>query len=251
LNGYSTLTSANAVDDASKALNDAGLPFVPNNGSFQVLVHNKKTDTTTTTTIQVDLNGLGHETTLNDLNDALNNVSGIQSQILSDGKLEIDSTSADNEISFANDTSGTLAALGLNVFFTGTSASDIGVSAAVADDPGKFAASQGGMGANADTDNAKVMADFMDQSIDSHNGENIGVIYSGIVANVAQGSAVAQTNATVASTFENSLRSQQTAISGVNLDEEAVNMITYQRAYQASAKYIATISDLLNILVQL
>ena len=193
LNGYSTLTSENGVDDASKALNDTGLPFTPQNGSFQVLVRNKKTGLTNTTNIQIDLNGLGHETTLEDLNNALNNVDGIQSQILTGGKLKIDSTSTDNEIAFANDTSGVLAALGLNVFFTGTSASDIGVSAAVANDPAKFAASQGGIGA--DTDNAQIMADFVNQPIDSHNGESIGVVYDNMVAGVAQGSAVAQTNA--------------------------------------------------------
>jgi flagellar hook-associated protein 1 FlgK len=249
LNGYSTLTSENGVDDASKALNNTGLPFTPQNGSFQVLVRNKKTGLTDTTNIQIDLNGLGHETTLEDLNNALNNVDGVQSQILTGGKLEIDSTSTDNEIAFANDTSGVLAALGLNVFFTGTSASDIGVSAAVANDPAKFAASQGGIGA--DTDNAQIMADFVDQPIASHNGESIGVVYDNMVAGVAQGSAVAQTNDDAAQAFESSLSSQQTAISGVNLDEEAVNMITYQRSFQATAKYIATVSDLLDILVQI
>jgi flagellar hook-associated protein 1 FlgK len=249
LNGYSTLTSTNGVDDAAKALNDAGLPFTPQNGSFQVLVTNN--GVTNPTTIQIDLNGLGHETTLEDLNNALNNVNGIQSQILTGGKLKIDSTSSDNEIAFADDTSGVLAALGLNVFFTGTSANNIGVSAAVTADPGKFAASQGGFGADADTDNAAIMAKFVGQPLDSHNGESIGAIYDGIVANVAQGSAAAQTSANGAQAFESSLRSQQTAISGVNLDDEAVNMITYQRSFQASAKYIATISDLLNTLVQL
>ncbi len=249
LDGYSTLTSANGVNDTSKPLNDAGLPFIPQNGSFQVLVCNKKTGLTSTTKIQIDLNGLGHETTLADLNDALNKVSGIQSQILTGGKLKIDSASTDDEIAFANDTSGVLAALGLNVFFTGTSAGDIGVSTAVADDPGKFAASQGGI--DADTGNAEIMAKFMGQSIDSHNGENIGVIYERMIADVAQGSAAAQTNASGAQAFESSLRSQQASISGVNLDEEAVNMITYQRSFQASAKYIATVSDLLNLLVQL
>ena len=95
------------------------------------------------------------------------------------------------------------------------------------------------------------MANFVDQPIDSHNGESIGAIYDGMVANVAQGSAAAQTSANAAQAFESSLQSQQTAISGVNLDEEAVNMMTYQRSFQASAKYIATISDLLNTLVQI
>jgi flagellar hook-associated protein 1 len=249
LNGYSTLTSTNGVDDASMALNDAGLPFTPQNGSFTVLVKNTKADSTTSTTIQINLDGLGHDTTLEDLNNALNNVNGIHSQILTGGKLKIDSTSDDSEIAFANDNSGLLAALGLNVFFTGTSANNIGVSAAVTADAGKFAASQNGIGAG--TDNAVIMANFVAQPIDSHNGESLEAIYDRMIAGVAQGSAAAQTIANGATAFESSLRSQQTAISGVNLDEEAVKMITYQRSFQASAKYIATVSDLLNILVQL
>ena len=38
---------------------------------------------------------------------------------------------------------------------------------------------------------------------------------------------------------------QQQAVSGVSIDEEAVKMLTLQRIYQASAKYIQTVSDLL------
>jgi flagellar hook-associated protein 1 FlgK len=41
------------------------------------------------------------------------------------------------------------------------------------------------------------------------------------------------------------------ATSGVSLDDEAVRMITLQRAYQASARYIRTLTDLLDILVNL
>jgi len=249
LNGYSTLTSSNMIGDASKPLNNAGLEFTPQNGSFQVLVYNTKTGLTTTANVAVDLNGIGHDTTLNDLKDALNNIDGVEAKISNSGQLEIDSKVSDNEIAFANDTSGVLASLGLNVFFTGTSANNIAVSSAVIDDPAKFAASTGGIGA--DTNNAAVMANFVDQPIQSHNGETLGIIYNNIIANVAQNSSSAQTNATGAQSFEDSLRSQQTSISGVNLDEEAVNMITYQHGYAASAKFISTITSLLDILVNI
>ena len=37
----------------------------------------------------------------------------------------------------------------------------------------------------------------------------------------------------------------------MNIDDEVVNMMNYQEAYQASAKYISTLNDLLNTLVQL
>ena len=52
-------------------------------------------------------------------------------------------------------------------------------------------------------------------------------------------------------TFESSLEGQQQAVSGVSIDEEAVKMMTLQRIYQAPAKYISTISDLLDELMKM
>jgi flagellar hook-associated protein 1 FlgK len=39
------------------------------------------------------------------------------------------------------------------------------------------------------------------------------------------------------------------AVSGVNLDEEAANMLRYQQAYQAAAQIIATASSLFDSLL--
>jgi flagellar hook-associated protein 1 FlgK len=247
LSGYDALTGQYAVDDASSPLDDAGLTYTPESGSFQVMVTNTQTGVTTTTNIQIELNNTGHKTTLDDLNDALNDIDGVQSQILTNGKLQISADASDKVISFANDTSGVLAALGLNVFFTGTSANDIGVSEAVADDPSLFAASSGGIGA--DTDNALILANFVDQKLSSHDNETLGDMYSNIITGVAQNSSQAASNASVAATYVSSLQSQESSISGVSLDEEAVNLIIYQQVYQASAKFIATISDLLDSLM--
>ena len=52
-------------------------------------------------------------------------------------------------------------------------------------------------------------------------------------------------------TFEGSLEGQSQGVSGVSIDEEAITMLTLQRIYQASAKYIQTISELLDLLSQL
>ena len=66
-----------------------------------------------------------------------------------------------------------------------------------------------------------------------------------------QDSAVAQSNSTASQSYVQTLQGQKTSISGVDLDEEAVNMMTLQSSYAASAKYITTIQQLLSILVQL
>jgi len=43
--------------------------------------------------------------------------------------------------------------------------------------------------------------------------------------------------------------SEQAAIAGVSLDEEMANMIKYETSYQASAKYIQTISSMIDVLM--
>jgi flagellar hook-associated protein 1 len=249
LKGFTTLTGTFAADDATKPLNATGLKFAPENGTFQVLVRNKQTGLTETSAVNINLNMPGHETTLEDLRDQLNAISGVQATITIDRRLTISQASQDDEISFGNDTSGVLAALGLNTFFTGSTADDIGVNAMLQADPTYFAASSGGIGQ--DTNNAKVLAAFIDRPLDSQNGASLSVLYDQMTGNVAQGSAQAKAAANGADTYEATLRGQKSSISGVNLDEESINMIQYQRAYQAAAKFIAAIADLLDTLVHI
>lgn len=250
LTGFQSMTSTNSVASASSPLDNAGLSFTPVNGSFQVQVLNKQTGLTQTTNINVDLNGLDqNETSLAGLATQLNAVNGLNATIANGGNLSISTMSPDLQFSFANDNSGALAALGLNTFFTGTTAADIGVNQAVVNDPGKFAASSAGIGI--DTGNATKLARFMNQPLSSAGGATLTDVYNQMVGDVTQGSSVAQSVAQGNQTFQQTLQGRQSSVSGVSIDEEAVKMITYQRAYQASARLIATINDLLNTLMQI
>jgi flagellar hook-associated protein 1 FlgK len=250
LTGYSQLTSQQAVDKRDVALDAAGLPFTPVNGGFDVLIRNKQTGLTKTTHIPIDLNGLdGDDITYNQLVSKLDAVDGISATLDINNRIVLKADSSNVEFSFSNDTSGTLAALGINTFFTGTTASTLGVNKAVSSDPTKFAASRSGIGGN--TANAVDLAGFLDRPLDSANGKSINSVYSAMVSQVTQGSSVAKAVAEGYRTFEGTLQGQQLAVSGVNLDEEAVSMMAYQRAYQASARLVKTISDLLDVLVTL
>ena len=151
LNGYQQLTSTNTVDNPTHELDAAGLPFTPVNGSFQVQVTNAKTGLTQTNNVTVDLNGLDNDTSLNDLASQLNSISGLSASVTPEGKLSIKSNSPDEQFAFSNDTSHILAALGVNTFFTGNSATSLGVNQALLDDPSKFAASAGGIGQDTQT----------------------------------------------------------------------------------------------------
>ena len=60
----------------------------------------------------------------------------------------------------------------------------------------------------------------------------------------------AQYASQVSSSIAKSLTADKTAISGVNLDEEAGNLLMYQQAYQASAKLIQVSQSIFDSLIQ-
>lgn len=249
LSGYDQVTSEFTASDANTALDQVSLPFTPENGSFKVQVYNKQTQQTTTTPITIRLNGLDDDTTLTDLKTALDNVPGISAQVTASGQLRISSDAANLRFGFSDDSSGVLTALGINTFFSGSSSTDINVSSVVQNDPAKFAASQNGIGA--DTENAVRLAAFLDQPLESRDGLSLSAIYENLVSSVSQGAASTKASADGLRIFHATLESQFLAISSVNLDEEAVRLITFQRAYQASARVIKSIDELLQTLVNL
>jgi flagellar hook-associated protein 1 FlgK len=249
--GFQKLTSVEVVHDSHAALDAAGLAFTPNSGTFDLIVHSKGGNSTRTTTINISLDGLDVDTTLASLAQQLDAIDGISASVTSNGGLQLKSDSSDIEFAFSGDTSGTLAALGINTFFTGSSAADIGVNAEVRgiDNAGKFAASSKGIGNG--SGNAELLSALMDQPLSSASNSSLGDLYNQLINEVTQGSSVSQSLAEGYRTFQGTLEGQQQAVSGVSIDEEAVKMLTMQRIYQASAKYIQTVADLLDMLVKI
>jgi flagellar hook-associated protein 1 len=249
LTGYQSVTSQESVADPNAPLDAAGLTNAPVNGSFDIQVNDPTTGQTQTSTINVNLTGLGQDSTLNSVVQQLNAVSGVAASINGQGQLVIASTSPNDQLAFSNDSSGLLASLGINTFFTGTSALDLGVNSDVVSDPTKFAASQSGIGQ--DTTNGVQLAGFFNQSLTSQNGSSLSDLYSQLTEGVTQNSAQSQAAAAGFQTYQSTLQGQSMAVSGVSIDEETINMLGYQRQYEASAKIISTINDLLNTLVNL
>ncbi len=253
LNGFTELTGEFAVDDVTAALDEAGLAFTPGNGTFQVMVHNTQTGDMHVADVVVDLNDLDNDETLDSLTAKLDAVEGISATITTARKLEITADSSELEFFFHDDTSGVLAALGLNTFFSGTSARDLGVSEVLRDDPAKFAASlaAGNGDYTPNLDNAVALGGFMDRPLESQNNASLMVLYDRMIGETTQAASISGAVAEGARVFEQTLRGQKMATSGVSLDEEAVRMIAYQRAFQASARYITTLSELFDIVVTL
>jgi flagellar hook-associated protein 1 FlgK len=248
--GFESLTSASTALDPSAALNSAqsGIPFQPTHGSFQIKVTNKSTGVTSTATINVDLDGIGADTSLNDLASALNGVANLNSSVSTDGRLNI-SADSDYEFRFSNDTSGALAAIGINTLFTGSDSSDIGINSVVRDNQQFLAMGQGG--GPSDGSNAVALAAFSEQPIESLGGVSLDDYYDKVVSNIAQSSASEGAMSQGAQTFRDSLQNQREQYSGVSIDEETINVMKFQRAFQAAARLVSTVDELYTILLQI
>ena len=74
---------------------------------------------------------------------------------------------------------------------------------------------------------------------------------SGVISGVGNLTQQAQRNADVQQlVFKESIRQRQ-SISGVNLDEEAANLLRYQQAYQASAQVIRAANEVFRVLLDI
>jgi flagellar hook-associated protein 1 FlgK len=248
LKGFTSLTSADHVSSTTAALNAAGLAFSPQHGSFQVKLVNQATGLAETSNIAIDLDGIGPDTTLDDLRAMLDGVNNLDASITSDGRLKL-ATADGYELRFANDTSGTLAALGLNTFFTGSDSGNIGVNSVVLSDNAYFASGTGG--GPADGSNSVKLAQLSTQSLGGLGNLSLDQYYDQMIGSVAQSSSAESALAEGVGGFRDSLLNQREQISGVSLDEEAIRIMEFQHAYQSAARIISTASQLLDTLMQL
>jgi flagellar hook-associated protein 1 FlgK len=246
LKGFTSLTAATTVSNPTTALNAAGLAFTPRHGSFDLKVTDPLTGLTETTTIDVDLDGIGSDTTLQTLRNSLDAVANLTATITTDGRLQI-TAAPGHEFRFSNDTSGALASLGLNTFFTGSNSTDIAVSAVVNGDHAYFATGRGG--GPADNSNALALVEFINAPIEALGGSNLDNFYTNTISALANTAATESALADGFATFRDSLLNQRSQFSGVSLDEEAIRILEYQHAFQAAARLISTIDELFTTLI--
>lgn len=75
--------------------------------------------------------------------------------------------------------------------------------------------------------------------------------YSQLVSSVAGTTSEMKVTSTAEGTTLTNLQNAQQSVSGVNLDEEATNLLQYQQAYQAAGKLMQVASQLFNVILGL
>ena len=251
LEGYTTTTSTNAVDDAAAVLNsdDTGLDFAPVNGSFVIHVNQSTGGLSNSTLVRIDLDGQdGDDTTLSSLAADLDAIDGVSATIVG-GKLRIVTDSPDSRITFSQDSSGVLAALGINAFFTGASARTMALNPTLRATPSLLAAARNGE--TGDNQTARAIAGLESVAIASLGGASLKEKYQAVINGVAVEAQSARTNAEAARVVKETLQAQREALSGVSLDEEAINLVRQQRAFQGAARLIAAIDEMMKTVLNL
>jgi flagellar hook-associated protein 1 len=248
LEGYTSVSSTNTVADPTQPLDSStlDLPSAPTSGSFVIHVTDTATGLSTSSLIPIGDSSSTSPTTLNSLAASLNGVSGVQATI-SNGVLQIQAANSGTQITFSQDSSGVLAALGINTFFSGTNAATIAVNSQVAANPSLLAAS-----ANGDPDDnttALAIANLNTTPQAALNGASLSQSYDTLVQNVGSAAANATSDSTASTAVQQTLSSQQQSISGVSTDEEAINMIIEQRTYEGAAELISTINSMMQDLL--
>jgi flagellar hook-associated protein 1 FlgK len=248
--GYTSLTSNYAVADTNAALNStqAGLPFPLQNGSFIVHVRNQDTGQTTTRLIKIDLDGIGTDTTLAALAAQLDGVPNLSAGITSDNRLAL-TAAAGFEISFSEDSSGALAALGLATLLDGTNAANIDITAAVRSDVRLLAASLSGL--SSDGDNAGRLMTVRQASSTLLGNQSVEDFQAAMVNRLAVQASAALNTYEASDAVYSSLMAQREAVSGVSLDEEAVNLSRFETAYNAAARYFTVLDSMANEVLRL
>jgi flagellar hook-associated protein 1 FlgK len=135
-------------------------------------------------------------------------------------------------------------------FLTGTNATNIGVNTTLANDPSSLQAS-GSAGAAGDNQVALALAQMADTSQADLGNQTFSESYNSTITALGSSLNTVNTQLTDQQSVQTMLQNERSSVSGVSIDEEMTNLITYQRAYQASAELVTTVNQMLSSLVTL
>jgi flagellar hook-associated protein 1 FlgK len=131
---------------------------------------------------------------------------------------------------------------------SGTTAGTIAV------DPSLTAATLvAGPGGSGDNSTALAVAGVANQVFSTANGDAIdGTItqsYAGAVAGIGEAVSTANSAVTDQTSVQTVITNERASVSGVSLDQEMSDLVTYQQAYQASSEVFQVVDNMLSTLM--
>ncbi len=268
---FEDIIGSNAVLDSAQVLGarESGLAFGDRLGAGNIVIHMyNQTTGALESSRTLDFSSLPPgvanfdpgEHSLEDVASVFNTTFGGDiTATISDGRLQLSVTDG-HDIAFGSDSSGLLAALGINTFFDGSDARTLAVNSVVANNASFLNAGHvNGAGEMNSGDNTTATAiaalQTTDVGISTVSGgratQTLDEYYSALVALVGSDASAAKFKHEYNAALASDLKAQQEAVSGVNLDEEMTNLIKFQHAYTAAAKLITTADSMMQVLLGL
>lgn len=249
------ITSANgttSVTSATAPLNTAGLPFPVQAGNLTVSVTDTATGNRTNTTIAIDPS----TQSLQDIANALNAIPGLSSSVnATSNTLNLQSqsgfafdfagrdTNPPGGGAVANaDTANLLPALGINGLFNGTNAASIAVSPAIVSNPNLLAASRSGQ--PGDATNLERLAAVRDQAV--IGGRTLAGEFADQASSIGTDVQVLGDRSEVQSILMQTLAGQEQSVTGVDVNEELVQLLSFQRMVEGASKYLSVVNSALD-----
>jgi flagellar hook-associated protein 1 len=140
-------------------------------------------------------------------------------------------------------------ALGMNSFFQGDSAGNLAVREDLWDAPWELTA--GTTALPGDNSIAKRLSALRDAGLPELQGQSATVALDGLTVEVGAETAAASWSVDQATALSTSLRQQRDSDSGVDMNEELANMLTYQRMFQAASRFLRAADENLQELMTL
>lgn len=145
------------------------------------------------------------------------------------------------------DTTGLLAACGINVLFQGDMARSMYVVNEVMSDSSRIATAIGqGMSDNL---NAKRMADLQDENVDELDGNSLKNYHSQIISNVGDHVAQRDARKTSVEAVIKQILNHREEVSGVDINEEGAKLYMYENMFSSIAKFMSVQNDVLETLM--
>ena len=128
-------------------------------------------------------------------------------------------------------------------------ASAISVNAAVAGDPNRVVAA--GVAAAGDNQAARQLADLRDARVMFGNTATLHDAWGRLVYQAGTDTRFARLEQRSRGEIVLQIEALRESVSGVSLDEEAANMIKFQRAYEANARFFTTVDSAIETLINM
>ena len=240
------------------------LPLTLQNGGFDVVVYDSNGNIKAKRHITVDLNsndpryntiqGIINQINAKNIDDNNNNnsnddVDDYYHASIINGEVLFNKTTDENTyIGLDNDLSNFGGVFGINQFFEGNNSSTINLSKKLKENPSLIHAYKAPNQGNNEVANAILQLQFEKLNFDDGSNATVFEYYRQTTTNLAnQTNNISQKKEATQTLFK-TISNEYYSLSGVNVDEELINLEKYQRGYQANARVITAINNMLDAL---